>query len=64
MGLVSGSAQQTTILVGAGSTLPVTLFTRWAREYNQRSPQLQMRYLPIGTSEGIKQVSLGNGVLV
>jgi phosphate transport system substrate-binding protein len=61
MGLVSGSAQQTTILVGAGSTLPVTLFTRWALEYNRRSPQLQMRYLPIGTSEGIKQVSLGNG---
>jgi phosphate transport system substrate-binding protein len=59
MGLTSG--QQTTTLVGTGSTLPATLFSRWAAEYNKRSPQFQMRYLPVGTSEGIKQVSLGVG---
>lgn len=55
------SGQQPTTLVGAGSSLPATLFSRWAAEYNKRSPQLQMRYLPAGTREGIQQVSLGVG---
>ena len=58
---VCASTQRTTILVGSGSTIPAALFSRWGREYNKRRPQLQMRYLPVGTSEGLKQVSLGNG---
>jgi ABC-type phosphate transport system substrate-binding protein len=61
VGPVSGSAQQTTILWDLDLRLPTPLFARWTREYNKRSPQIQMQYLPVGTSEGIKQVSLANG---
>ena len=58
---VSGLGQQTTILVGSGSTIPVALFAKWAREYNKRTSRVQMQYLPVGTSEGLNQLSLGNG---
>ena len=56
-----GLAQETIALVGSGSSVPAPLYTKWAEEYNKRSPKIQMRYLPFGTSEGIKQISHGNG---
>jgi len=55
------SAQQTTVLVGSGSTIPVALFAKWGREYNKRKSQVQMQYLPVGSSEGLNQISLGSG---
>ena len=58
---VLANAQQTVILVGSGSSVPVPLYNRWAQEYGKRSPNIQMKYLPIGTSEGIKQISHGSG---
>jgi phosphate transport system substrate-binding protein len=63
LGMLSlhGSAQQTTVLVGSGSTIPVALFAKWGREYNKRKSQVQMQYLPVGTSEGLNQISLGSG---
>ena len=54
-------AQQATVLVGSGSTVPAPLYNRWAQEYSKRNPRIQMRYVPIGTSEGIKQISHGTG---
>jgi phosphate transport system substrate-binding protein len=54
-------AQSATILVGSGSTVPAPLYGRWAQEYDRRNPSIQMRYLPVGTSEGIKQISHGVG---
>jgi len=54
-------AQETIALVGSGSRVPAPLYTKWAEEYNKRSPKIQMRYLPLGTSEGIKEISHGNG---
>src|SRR5438552_16349372 len=56
-----GLAQETISLVGTGSSVPAPLYTKWAAEYNKRSPKIQMRYLPLGTGEGIKQISHGNG---
>ena len=53
-------AQERLVLVGSGSTVPAPLFSRWTQEY-KRNPNLQMRYLPVGTSEGIKQISHGAG---
>ena len=53
-------AQNAVILVGSGSTVPAPLYNRWTQEY-KRNPNLQMRYLPVGTSEGIKQISHGAG---
>jgi len=55
------SAQDTVVLVGSGSTVPALLFAKWSQEYNQRNPDLQMRYLPIGSSEGIAEISHGVG---
>jgi len=55
------NAQNAVVLVGSGSSVPAPLYTRWAQEYDKRSPNLQMRYLPVGTSEGIKQISHGAG---
>jgi len=55
------SAQDTVVLVGTGSTVPAPLYSKWSEEYNKRNPAFQMRYLPIGTSESIGQVSHGVG---
>jgi phosphate transport system substrate-binding protein len=33
------------------------LFNRWTEEYGKRNSNAQMRYLTVGTSEGIKQIS-------
>jgi phosphate transport system substrate-binding protein len=53
------SAQNGVVLVGSGSTVPTVLYARWTQEYGKRNPNVQMRYLPVGTSEGIKQISHG-----
>ncbi|MBZ5647127.1 MAG: phosphate ABC transporter substrate-binding protein PstS [Acidobacteriia bacterium] len=56
-----GSAQEAVVLVGSGSSVPAPLYAKWTDAYNKRKPGFQMRYLPIGTSEGIKQISHGVG---
>jgi phosphate transport system substrate-binding protein len=58
---VPARAQTAVVLVGSGSTVPGPLYSRWTQEYGKRNPNLQMRYLPSGTSEGIKQISHGAG---
>lgn len=47
--------------MGSGSSVPAPLYNLWAQEYDKRNPNLQVRYLPVGTSEGIKQISHGAG---
>jgi phosphate transport system substrate-binding protein len=47
--------------VGSGSTVPAPLYAKWFEEYNKRNPALQMRYVPLGTSESIKLISNGVG---
>jgi phosphate transport system substrate-binding protein len=54
-------AQEALVLVGSGSSVPAPLYVKWSQAYNKRNPAVQMRYLPIGTSEGIKQISHGSG---
>lgn len=56
-----GFAQEALILVGTGSSVPAPLYNKWAQEYNKRNPGIQMKYVPMGTSEGIKQISHGSG---
>jgi phosphate transport system substrate-binding protein len=55
--LQNTAAQQSVMLVGTGSSVPLPLYRRWALEYNHRGPAIQMGYLPLGTTEGIRQVS-------
>jgi phosphate transport system substrate-binding protein len=54
-------AQNAVVLVGSGSSVPAPLYSRWTQEYGKRNANLQMRYLPVGTSEGIKQISHNAG---
>ena len=54
-------AQNAVVLVGSGSSVPAPLYSRWTQEYGKRSAGIQMRYLPVGTSEGIKQISHSAG---
>jgi phosphate transport system substrate-binding protein len=54
-------AQEGLVLVGSGSSVPAPLYTKWAEQFNQRQAGTQLRYLPIGASEGIKQISHGSG---
>jgi phosphate transport system substrate-binding protein len=63
LGLCSAPAraQEALVLVGSGSSVPLPLYNRWTQEYGKRNPNIQMRYLPIGASEGIKQISHGVG---
>jgi hypothetical protein len=56
-----GFAQEAVVLVGSGSSVPAPLYNKWTQEYNKRNPGIQMKYVPMGTSEGIKQISHGSG---
>ncbi len=58
---VAVRAQDAVVLVGSGSSVPAPLYARWTQEYGKHNPHIQMRYLPVGTSEGIKQISHGVG---
>jgi phosphate transport system substrate-binding protein len=63
-GCLSGAAvvaQGQIVLVGSGSTVPAPLFVRWGQEFGKQSAGIQMRYLPVGTDVGIKQISHGAG---
>lgn len=50
-------AQDSVSLVGAGSTVPLPLYNKWAQEFNKINRSVQMQYQPLGTSEGIKLIS-------
>jgi phosphate transport system substrate-binding protein len=52
-------AQSSVVLVGTGSSVPASLYSRWTQEYGKRDASIQIRYLPIGTGEGIKEISRG-----
>ncbi len=57
----AAKAQEAVVLVGSGSSVPAPLYNRWAQEYAKRNSRIQMRYVPVGTSEGINQISHGSG---
>ena len=54
-------AQSAVVLVGSGSSVPAPLYSQWSQAFNQRNPQIQFRYLAVGTSEGVSLVSKGSG---
>jgi phosphate transport system substrate-binding protein len=54
-------AQNVVVVVGSGSTVPARLFDLWTHDYNKRKLNTQVRYLPFGTGEGIKEISHGVG---
>src|SRR5260221_3579286 len=58
---ISPALAQQTVVVGSGSTVPAPLYTAWAQEYVKHDSKIQVRYVPAGTEEGIKQVAHGSG---
>jgi len=60
-GAVSLAAQKAILLVGSGSSVPSPLYGAWADQYAKLKNGVQVRYLPLGTSEGIRQISQGVG---
>ena len=53
-------AQQSVPLVGCGSSIPAPLYGAWGEAYTARSPQVQVKYLPLGSGEGIRQITVGS----
>ena len=50
---------QGVVLVGAGSSVPLPLYRKWAELYNQNNKSVQLQYLAMGNVEGIAQISRG-----
>ena len=57
----SARAQSAVVLVGSGSSVPAPLYNRWTQEYANHKSNIQVRYLTVGTGEGIKTISHGAG---
>lgn len=52
-------AQGPMVLVGCGSVIPGPLYGVWADAYASRNPRVRVNYLPLGSSEAIKQITSG-----
>jgi phosphate transport system substrate-binding protein len=50
---------QGVVLVGAGSSVPLPLYRKWADLYNQSNKSVQLQYLAMGNVEGIAQITRG-----
>jgi phosphate transport system substrate-binding protein len=61
IGVAPLAAQQAISLVGSGSSVPSPLFNAWAEQYRKLMPDVQVRYLQVGASEGVRQISQGVG---
>ncbi|SRR5712692_1414064 len=46
-------------LIGVGGTFPLPVYSKWFLECERNHPAWELRYLPAGSGEGIKQVSSG-----
>ena len=57
LGSLFASDQKTIVLVGAGSSVPVPLYKHWADDFNHSHSNIQLQYMPLGTTEGIKQIA-------
>ncbi len=55
------AAQQTISLVGSGSSVPSPLYTAWMGQYGKLKQNVRVTYLPLGTSESIKEFGQGVG---
>jgi phosphate transport system substrate-binding protein len=54
-------AQETVSLVGSGSNLAGPLYSAWTTEFGKVHPDVQVRYLPLGTAQSIKEIREGSG---
>jgi phosphate transport system substrate-binding protein len=50
---------QGVVLVGAGSSVPLPLYRKWAELYNNNHKAVQLQYVAMGNVEGITQITHG-----
>src|SRR5262249_50759371 len=58
-GTLFAAEPQGVVLVGAGSSVPLPLYRKWAELYNQTNKNVQLQYLAMGNVEGIAQITHG-----
>jgi len=46
-------------LNGSGATFPFPIYEKWFSEYNAAHPGVEIRYRPVGSGAGIRQVAAG-----
>jgi phosphate transport system substrate-binding protein len=54
-------AQDKISLVGSGSNLAGSLYSEWTTEFEKQHPDVQVRYLPLGTSQSLQEIREGTG---
>ena len=54
-------AQEMISLVGSGSNLANPLYSAWTAQYAKLHSDVQVRYLPLGTAQSIKEIAEGTG---
>jgi len=60
-GAGQAAAQERVVIVGSGSNVPAHLYQAWISEFNKNNSHAQVQYVPLGTSESIKEISEGSG---
>ncbi|HEY2498115.1 MAG TPA: phosphate ABC transporter substrate-binding protein PstS [Candidatus Angelobacter sp.] len=50
---------QGVVLVGAGSSVPLPLYRKWAELYNESNKTIQLQYIAMGNVEGVSQITRG-----
>lgn len=61
--LFIAQAQTSVTLVATGSSLPEPLYVAWGDAYHAQHPEIQLRYVPEGTSESARKIVAGVGDL-
>jgi len=54
-------AQDKVSLVGSGSNLAGSLYSEWTTEFVKQHPDVQVRYLALGTSQSLQEIRQGTG---
>jgi phosphate transport system substrate-binding protein len=54
-------AQEQTVLVETGSSMPEPLYKRWIDAYHKQQQSTDIRYMAVGTSESARNVLAGSG---
>jgi phosphate transport system substrate-binding protein len=56
---LAAAEPQGVVLVGAGSSVPLPLYHKWADVYNETNKNVQLQYVAMGNAEGITQITKG-----
>jgi phosphate transport system substrate-binding protein len=55
------AAQEKVSLVGSGSNMAGSLYSAWTAQYQKLHPDVDVRYVAVGTSQSLREISQGTG---